>query len=1244
MKIYLSAALLIGAILAAHADQAVITSGPQDLTINAGSTADFTVTATNATSYQWAFQGTNIDGATNAELNFSDVSTNQAGVYSVTVGSTGTNVTNSATLTVLQGTIVNFKISGFASGPSNILVELFDHDKPATVQNFLHYVVSGAYSNAFVPGDYSHTYSAGLYSNMFFDRLIPGFVLQGGTWFAQDRTNSANELVADTIDDAWGSGLSFVPPFPEQLDSEFYVGPKVSNLHGTIAMALPPGNINGASDAFFFNLVDNTYLDTVNSGGPFTVFGQVLSGADVLAYFNNPSAFSKPAFTVAPTTNIFTNGIFDYVLFNANTTELTDLPVNYHGTNWPANSNLFFVDFSFPDAYAQPVIDTTPPTAAITYPPANAILTNGTSLTVQGTAQDNFGLAQVQFTLLPLNGAVSGSSGLANGTTNWSYPEGVLEPGAYNLLVTYQNGAGYLGNQVEQGMIVTAVLTNGVGSVFATNLSTGAALGDAVGANLLAGTDYELVAQPGPGQIFVNWTYGTGVSYNPNLSILMASNMVWTANFSPFSGIAFTSPLGGHTTNGTFSIAGLIGGELTPPVNVTCRLYSFTNQQLVGSARRVTATNNWSFPFTNLALGHYYAVVTALDALGHSGAITNDFTAGLPMTVLANGNGRGAISPNYNSQFLVQGKSYSMTATAAPGSVFDTWSDGVNYTNNGKVSFNMTPGLTLTATFVSNDFPASMASPIAFTSPASLAKLTTQTFNLAGTINPAITNPVVSYQLFYASNSVTPPATNVTIVPGTAPARTTWSAGLTNLAPGYYTVVATMSDSKGRSTLISESFQVLAQVILQVNPAGAGSISSNWTTGQFVSVGVPCTVKATAKGGYDFSYWSDAAGYYANNPLTFSVTANETVTANFNTNYFYYVAGTYYGLFTNGAISPTNSGYFTLTVTSNAAINNVSLYFPGLPGQKLTAQGSFLDYVETNNPASFYWTGLEGPQEPYAWAGFYWTGLDGKYVTNFVYLDLTGGSYSLFGCVTNAEFSSLLLAFRAATNLTGNSAVLPGTNVFSIPGDHSATTNHPGGDGYGSLTLGANGAITLIGYLADNTSFSQNTYVSTNSFATNGIWPFYAPLYGGKGIIIGWETNASPTNFQGSVAWSKPAKTGAYYTNAFVFLTNSWSVGYFPPANRTHYQIAFGGASLPNGLTNTLTVGTTGQFTVDTGQTNNLALTLNTKSGVLTGSFSYPSGKITHNLYGAFANPSQGGAGYFLDTNSETGWFEITPR
>jgi cyclophilin family peptidyl-prolyl cis-trans isomerase len=1420
MKILLSAAFLITAILAANAGQAVpvpyIISGPNDLTINAGSTADFIVTATNAGTYQWTFQGagmtqgTNIAGATNSEYTIDDTSANQAGVYSVIVGSTGTNVTNSATLTVIQGTIINFQISGFAGGTStsNVLVELFDHDKPATVQNFVHYVRSGAYSN------------------MFFERLIPGFVLQGGDWYAEDQTYSTPPPVVGQIYETYVQNLQVNnPPLPEQVDNEFYVGPKVSNRQGTIAMALSSGEPDSAANAFFFNLVDNTNLDTTNTGGgPFTVFGRVLGGTDVLQYFNNPKAFSKPAFTGTPTRNIFTNGIFDEIYLGGDA--FTDLPVNYHGSGVPADDNLFFVEFSFPDANAQPLIDTNPPTAAITFPTTNMILTNGTALTVQGTAQavlgntalsldgtaltvpgpaqNDAGLARVYCSLIPQNGAYDNNAGGADaiGTTNWSLAFGVLEPGIYYILVTPQDGAGNLGPAVEQQMIISAVLTNGVGGVTVTNLSTGAGAGDAVGANLSPGTSYVFGAQPGPGWFFVNWQYGTKSSISPSLTLQWPSNTLLTAIFMSNSvpgGLAFTyPPVGGSTTNGTFSIQGTVSGLLTPPVTVTCRVFSYTNQQMVGSVSQtvvkasklnwsfpvanlalgqyyaevtaqdavgqgtvisndfavgfpltlqtggngqgtmtsssglylwegrqysvtaapafgsvfeswsggghsstnpvfnftmtsnlvLTATfispfisnaiaftypplqgntsngtfsiqgtiggaltppvslkcqlfsftnqspagktlqttgrTNWSFAVSGLALGHYYAQVVATDATGQITLLTNDFTAGLPLTVYQNGNGQGALRAHFTGQFLAEGQSYMLDAVAAGGSVFDTWTDGVNYTNNPLYSFIMRPGLVLTVTFVSNDIPGT----IAFTYPASGAKLASQTFNLTGTISSAVTNPFVSYQLFCGSNSVAPPSTNVTILPG-AP-KTTWSAGLTNLAPGYYTVAVLVFDALGRSTLISESFQVLAGVVLQIAPAGSGTVSSNWT-GQFVSAGAPLTITAKTNGGYVFAYWSNSVGGLNQaNPLTFAATTNLAFTAWFASNYFPGVAGNYYGLFypTNpgSIISPANSGFYTLSVKSNAGFS-LSLSFPGASN---AFSGTFPLYV--SDPSG------------YAHAEFSWKGLDGQPVTNIVNLDMTNGTYSLNGTVANAKFSSALNGFRAATRLTAGSAVIPGTNVFLIPGDTNASNNLPGGNSYGALTLGTNGAISLVGRLADNTPFSQGAFVSTNFNMTNGIWPFYASLYSGQGIILGWQTwqtAAAPANFEGWVAWSKPARGGAYYTNAFLAYTNSYAAGYVRPAEGS-YQIEFGGASLTNGLANTLKAGTNGLFIVEPGQANNLTLTNNAASGAVSGSFSFPTAKTAHNFYGAFVSPALGGSGYFLDTNSQTGWFVIT--
>ena len=137
---------------------------------------------------------------------------------------------------------MNFRITGFAGGPTNVVVELFDHDKPATVENFVSYIRSGAYSN------------------MFFDRLVPGFVLQGGDYDAQDRTNTAPGLTAYNIYDTYVQNFYFTPPLPLEIQSEFYVGPFVSNTKGTLALAFPSGG--PGEQRLFFNLVDNSSLDS----------------------------------------------------------------------------------------------------------------------------------------------------------------------------------------------------------------------------------------------------------------------------------------------------------------------------------------------------------------------------------------------------------------------------------------------------------------------------------------------------------------------------------------------------------------------------------------------------------------------------------------------------------------------------------------------------------------------------------------------------------------------------------------------------------------------------------------------------------------------------------------------------------------------------------------------------------------------------------------------------------------------
>ncbi len=78
-----------------------ITSQPASATVTSGGTASFSVTASNAVSYQWSFNNSPIAGATSATYSISSAQAANAGSYFVTVTNGGGSVvSNTVTLTV----------------------------------------------------------------------------------------------------------------------------------------------------------------------------------------------------------------------------------------------------------------------------------------------------------------------------------------------------------------------------------------------------------------------------------------------------------------------------------------------------------------------------------------------------------------------------------------------------------------------------------------------------------------------------------------------------------------------------------------------------------------------------------------------------------------------------------------------------------------------------------------------------------------------------------------------------------------------------------------------------------------------------------------------------------------------------------------------------------------------------------------------------------------------------------------
>ena len=123
-----------------------------------------------------------------------------------------------------------------------IVLELYADKAPKTVENFLAYV------------------SAGFFDGTLFHRVIPGFMIQGGGFDAQQRQKPTNSPIQNEADNG------------------------VANARGTVAMART-GDPHSATAQFFINLKDNGFLNHSGKnpqGWGYTVFGKVTEGMDAV--------------------------------------------------------------------------------------------------------------------------------------------------------------------------------------------------------------------------------------------------------------------------------------------------------------------------------------------------------------------------------------------------------------------------------------------------------------------------------------------------------------------------------------------------------------------------------------------------------------------------------------------------------------------------------------------------------------------------------------------------------------------------------------------------------------------------------------------------------------------------------------------------------------------------------------------------------------------------------------------------
>ena len=438
---------------------------------------------------------------------------------------------------------------------------------------------------------------------------------------------------------------------------------------------------------------------------------------------------------------------------------------------------------------------------------------------------------------------------------------------------------------------------------------------------LVPGQRCSLSAAPGPGQQFFSWTSNGVTSLNPVQTFTVKGNLTLTVTYlitNLPAGLTIASPVSGKqalSVQSLLAISGTIAS--TNATQVTCQLFVNSNSVSAAQPAIITGTN-WSLTLTNYPNGSYSLIALATNAAGESSFASARFTLLNVDQLEVNIVGQGTVTGNPGA-YVVPG-AYTVKAVPGSGQAFYSWSDGVTTTSDPSKTFNIVSNMTLTATFVPED---TSLKGMTITYPPANAGLTNGTFNVAGSLPAGKIVTRMTCQLFLLSNGLTALPQPVAL----APAATNWSFPASNLAPGPYTVLAMGYDNKGNARLVSENFNVLAKLTVLTQPPGAGSVTSG-LNGKYLQTGISHSITATPASGRLFVYWTGAVADTNSAATTFVMSNNMVLTANFASNLFPSVQGTYTGLFLDpGNVSPSTAGYVSITTRASGAFSG-QLVFP----------------------------------------------------------------------------------------------------------------------------------------------------------------------------------------------------------------------------------------------------------------------------------------------------------------------------
>jgi len=472
----------------------------------------------------------------------------------------------------------------------------------------------------------------------------------------------------------------------------------------------------------------------------------------------------------------------------------------------------------------------------------------------------------------------------------------------------------------------------------------------------------------------------------------------------------------------------------------------------------------------------------------------------------------------------------------------------------------------------------------------------------------------------------------------TAKGSNKWSLSVP-LAPGTNLITAQCADLAGNTNTTPAERKIIYEVPerLTLRTSGVGKVSSTDRAASNAWLIVGNRYKVTAanigRSGYLFSNWVSGTnlGELTNATsapaLSFLMSTNLILQANFVTNPFPAVAGTYTGLFAPvGRVTQASSGFLRATLQNNGAGAYSAVLL--LDGQSNSFNGTF----DLAGSAATNLT-LAGK----------------KLVTVQLQVQLHPPDDQMTGTVssTAAGWNSVLQAYRAVFNATTRQATnYAGQFTMFLPPASNAPLESPDGYSYSVISNSLGGVAKVAGILADGTPISQSV-----GLGPDGNLPLYQSLYKGNGSLQGWITftNQPPQTLFGQLNWIKQAVPRTLYPQGFTNIVTNILASFYTNAALE------GGLALD--LTNGTLILTNGNLTggsliytniganrshnaltnLDAGNTNlsppnHLAIKINPANGQLTVTFQATGARTNTVAQGAILQNQNSGLGAFRGT------------